>query len=306
MTDETMVPSTRVGTGNPRNLTRVHAEGENGMTDHSPLLRLGTSSWSCTDWVGGFYEPGTDPKEFITSYARKLSTVEIDSTFYAAPRKSTVESWRDRTPEHFIFAAKAPQAITHEKFLVDCEADISAFVNVMSVLGPRLGPILLQFPYYTKDSGVTKDEFLRRLKCFLPSLPDGFQWAVEVRNKSWIAEPLIETLGEYRITLALIDHPWMSRPDELFAKEGILTGPSAYIRWLGDRHGIEKITTTWDETVIDRRSDLERWAPHIKELLDRRFPIFGYVNNHYAGYAPATVELLEDLLQRLGDSHEWR
>ena len=88
----------------------------------------------------------------------------------------------------------------------------------------------------------------------------------------------------------------MSRPDELFATEGMLTGPFAYIRWLGDRHGIEKITTTWNETVVDRRPDLERWVPHIKELLDHRFSIFGCVNDHYAGSVPGTVELLQGLV----------
>ncbi len=265
------------------------------------LFRLGTSSWSCADWVGKFYEPGTESRDFIAAYARKRNTVEIDSTFYAVPRASTVEGWRDRTPEDFVFAAKAPQAITHQKFLQGCDADLKAFVNTMSILGPRLGPLLLQFPYYAKDSGVTRDAFLERLVAFLPTLPDGFAWAVEVRNKTWIGKALLDLLSEHRVTLALIDHPWMSRPDELFAKDGILSGPFAYIRWLGDRYGIEKKTTTWNETVVDRRGDLERWVPHIKALLDRRFQIFGYVNNHYAGYAPATLDLLEELLAKTGD-----
>jgi uncharacterized protein YecE (DUF72 family) len=268
------------------------------MKTDSSLLRLGTSSWSCSDWVGKFYESGTDPKDFIASYARKLSTVEIDSTFYAIPRQSTVEGWRDRTPETFIFAAKAPQLITHEKFLADCGAELNAFLEVLSVLGPRLGPILFQFPYYSKASGVTREEFLRRLGSFLPSLPGGYQWAVEVRNKTWIGRPLLDLLGESEVTLALIDHPWMSRPDSLFAMKGILTGPFAYIRWLGDRHGIEKMTTTWNETVVDRRSDLECWVPHLKELLEQRLPVFGYVNNHYAGFAPGTLELLQELFEK--------
>ena len=72
----------------------------------------------------------------------------------------------------------------------------------------------------------------------------------------------------------------------------------AYIRWLGDRYGIEKITTTWNETVVDRIADLEEWTHYIQTLLDRPCPIFGYVNNHYSGYAPAAVELLEGLLER--------
>lgn len=266
------------------------------MKIDTSLFRLGTSSWSCNGWVGKFYQPGTAAAEFIAAYARKLDTVEIDSTFYATPRKSVVEGWCDRTPETFLFAAKVPQVITHEKFLENCDADLKTFVEVMSGLGPRLGPMLLQFPYYSKKNGVTKEEFVRRLKAFLPTLPKAFRWVVEVRNKAWLGKPLFDVLGEHNIPLAFIDHPWMSRPDELFAKEGIFTGPFAYIRWLGDRSGIEKVTTIWNETVLDRRSDLQHWVKHIIALLDRQVPVFGYVNNHYAGFAPGTVELLQDMV----------
>ena len=266
------------------------------MNANGSLFRLGTSSWSCADWVGKFYAPGTPPTEFIAAYARNLDTVEIDATFYATPRISVVEGWRDRTPEQFIFAAKAPQVITHEKCLVQCGGELKAFVDVMSVLGPRLGPILFQFPYFSRAGGMTKDELLRRLKPFLASLPNGFQWAVEIRNKTWLGKPLFELLAEHRVALALIDHPWMWRPGELFAREGVLTGPFAYIRWLGDRYAIERMTSTWGDTVIDRRPDLEEWVPHLQELIDRRLPVFGYVNNHYAGYAADTVALLREML----------
>jgi len=226
--------------------------------------------------------------------------VEIDATFYATPRRSVVEGWRDRTPESFVFAAKAPQVITHEKCLAGCEGDLRSFLDVMSVLGPRLGPVLFQFPYYSKASGMTKDELLRRLTPFLAALPDGFQWAVEVRNKTWLGKPLLELLAEHKVTLALIDHPWMYRPGELFARDGILTGPFAYIRWLGDRYAIERITKTWGETVIDRRRDLEEWVPHLEKLIERQFPVFGYVNNHYSGHAPDTLAMIQDMLDDPG------
>jgi len=261
-----------------------------------PFLRLGTSSWSARDWVGPFYPPGTPPSAFISAYAERFTTVEIDATFYAVPRRTTVEGWRDRTPESFVFAAKAPREITHDRFLEDCEAPLSAFMETMSVLGPRLGPVLFQFPYYARKSGVTRDLFLRRLEAFLPTLSTERPWAVEVRNKAWIGRSLLEMLGAHGVALALIDHPWMHRPDTLFAADGVLTGPFVYIRWLGDRYGIEKITAAWNETVVDRRADLAAWVPHIQALLDRPFPVFGYVNNHYSGYAPAAVELLQGLL----------
>src|SRR5438477_677472 len=89
-----------------------------------PNLFLGTSSWSSEDWVGVFYPPGTAPAQFISEYARHFSTVEVDSTYYRAPSTAMVRNWRERTPAGFVFAAKFPQTITHEKALVDCGAEI--------------------------------------------------------------------------------------------------------------------------------------------------------------------------------------
>ena len=100
----------------------------------APDIRLGTCSWSTQDWVGRVYAPGTPATEFIAQYAQRFNTVEIDATFYAVPRTSTVDGWRDRTPDGFLFSAKVPQAITHEKFLEDCSRELDAFLKAMARL----------------------------------------------------------------------------------------------------------------------------------------------------------------------------
>src|SRR5213593_2397990 len=71
----------------------------------------------------------------------------------------------------------------------------------------------------------------------------------------------------------------------------------AYVRWLGDRKGIEKQTTTWDKTVIDCTSDLKNWVEVFKSLASNTkvLKIFAFSNNHYAGHGPATVKLFVDL-----------
>lgn len=260
-------------------------------------VRLGTCSWSTRDWIGTIYSADAKPADYIAQYAKRFDTVEIDSTFYGTPRRTTVEGWRDRTPPDFIFAAKAPQVITHEKFLEGCDRDLAEFLETMEILDSRLGPIVFQFPYYAKKRNVTQDDFLKRLSPFLRQLPDqGHQWVVEVRNKTWITRKLTDVLSEHNVALALIDHPWMHRPGQLGRIDGIATGDFAYIRWLGDRYAIEKITTTWGEHVLDRRTDLEQWVPVVQKLLTLGKPVFGYVNSHYSGYAPGDVELLTGLL----------
>lgn len=264
----------------------------------SPLLRLGTSSWSSKDWLGAFYPEGTQPRDFIGVYAQRLNTVEVDSTFYGAPGIRTVESWCDQTPESFTFSLKAPQAITHERCMVECGRDLAAFLNTIQVLGPRLGPVLFQFPYFAKKNGMTYDMFCERLQSFVKELPaDSFRFALEVRNKTWLQPPLFDILGSRNVALTFIDHPWMPPPQVAMAMKGAVTAPFAYIRWLGDRKGIEKLTTTWDATIIDRRKDLERWISPIQALLDKQIPVFGYFNNHYSGYAPDNLAMMAELLR---------
>ena len=263
----------------------------------SPQLRLGTSSWTAKGWLGSFYPSGTKPGDFITEYAKRYDTVEIDATFYATPAESTVLGWRDKTPDGFLFATKAPQVITHDKFLEDCQHELNGYLKAMSLLEDKLGPILFQFQYYAKRTGVTEDEFLVRLTRFLKTLPeDGFRFAVEVRNKTWINPQLFETLHDHKVALCLIDHPWMASPDVLFKHREILTNQFLYLRWLGDRRGIEKVTKVWNESVVEREKDLARWVPHIKHVLDQGMDVFGYVNNHYGGHAPDNIEQLKKMM----------
>jgi hypothetical protein len=96
-------------------------------------LLLGTSSWTGDGWVGSFYPAGSQAADFLPYYAQRFPTVEIDTTFYRIPMAKTVEQWRDRTPKGFIFAAKVPQVVTHQKVLVDTESDLQAFVGVMDL-----------------------------------------------------------------------------------------------------------------------------------------------------------------------------
>lgn len=270
--------------------------------DGCPEIRLGTASWSSKEWVGKFYPAGTKAADYVTEYAKRFPTVEIDSSFYGIPRTSALEAWRKGTPAGFLFAAKVPKVITHDKCLVDCQEDMEAFLRAVSILGDRLGPILFQFQYYSRKKGMTQGDFLERLEPFLKTLPKkGFRYALEVRNKDWIDGALIDLLGTHGIALALIDHPYMHSPEELMAIEGILTAPFVYIRWLGDRYAIERITQVFNETVIDRQADLEKWIPAVKHILDQRKPVFGYFNSHYSGYAPADVQLFIDMMK---DAHD--
>ncbi len=260
------------------------------------LLRLGTSAYSNPSWVGVFYPKGTQPGDYLAYYASRFNCVELDNTFYRIPSETIVRKWYTDTPEGFVFAAKVPQVITHEKVMVGCQEDLNDFLKVMSGLQEKLGPLLLQFPYFNKTAFPSGKEFLARLRIFLGSLPPEFRWALEIRNKLWITQPLLDLLKERNVAFTLIDQSWMTRISELLQKFDLDTAEFAYIRWLGDRKGIEQITKSWDRVVVDREEDLKQWVIPVRTLLGRNRVVFGFFNNHYAGHAPASLEMFLRLM----------
>ena len=90
----------------------------------------------------------------------------------------------------------------------------------------------------------------------------------------------------------------MPRPQEWLARGDPITAAFTYVRWLGDRKGIEERTKSWDKTIVNRRSELEEWVEACRKFNQRNIAIFTYANNHYAGHAPATVRLFWELWKK--------
>lgn len=259
-------------------------------------IRLGSCSFTANGWVGSFYPSGSKPADFLGLYAQELNTVELDVTWYRVPTLQMIDSWRRRTPDDFVFAAKVPQTITHDKVLVDCDREINEFVRVMAGLDSKLGPLLLQFPFFNRDKMDGLSEFLRLLRPFLKAAPAGVRFAVEVRNRDWAAPPLLDLLAEYNIAFCWTDHSWMDPPERVLQRVDPVTADFTYLRWLGDREGIEQITQIWDKTVVDRSREIGTWAEICRKIRKRGVAVYGYVNNHYAGHAPDTIRALLDRL----------
>jgi uncharacterized protein YecE (DUF72 family) len=261
-------------------------------------LLLGTSAFTANGWPGTFYPAGMKPADYLTFYATKFKTVEIDSTYYGPPSSSTVTGWRDKTPPDFIFSAKVPQAITCDKVLVDCEAEFHQFITTMDILGEKLGPLVLQFPYFERWKFPKQEDFLAVLRPFLEKLPTDHKFAIEIRNKTWFNAVLADLLRDYKIALVLQDSPLMPRPWEFKEEVDFVTADFVYVRWLGDRKRIEEQTNTWDKTVVDRHEDLTKWVELFRQFLSRDLKVYAYANNHYAGNSPATVKLFWELYRQ--------
>lgn len=272
-------------------------------------LLVGTSSWSSQDWCGSFYPESIQGGEMISVYSQKLRTVEIDSTWHAMPTRTMVEAWRTRTSDGFIFAAKVPKVISHEKYMVDCEPELRQFISVISRLGDKLGPLVLQFPYVAKGKDPheyqTGADFLARLRKFVDLLPGEFQWGVEIRNSKWLGAELLDTLREKRISLIFIDYYTMDPLPKLAHRPEVFTAPFVYIRFLGNHRQMDEAVRAareegkrkrdWESLLIDRAEQMRAWVDPIRQAVRRGTPVYVYFNNHYAGYAPGSVELFSAL-----------
>jgi uncharacterized protein YecE (DUF72 family) len=252
---------------------RLFAETPGSIEPPEERLYLGTSGWSYADWEGTVYPEGLPAAARLAEYVKRYATVEIDSSFYGTPRRSTVRKWREISPEGFLFAAKFPQEITHEKNLVGCREETTNFVRTMADLGDRLGPLLVQLPpsFTVEGMGVLED--------FLKGLPEGFRYAVEVRHRSWLGSDLPEMLRERDVALTLIDYPRMPRMREA-------TADFSYVRWLGDRR---EFPTGHTHLAKERDEDLGWWAGVIGGFLEEGKTVFAYANNHYQNHSPSTL-----------------
>jgi len=222
------------------------------------MLLLGTQGWNYSAWVGPFYPTGTRPADFLTTYARAFPTVEVDSTFYAVPPERTVIGWRERTPSGFTFALKLPQEITHERRLQDAEDVTELFLERARLLGDKLGPILIQFG---PDFGVSNMPALAR---YLPTLPRDIRFAVELRQRQWITDELLELLTAHGVALTLSDGRWIPR-DTLFELAERPTADCTYVRWMGPDRSIEGFS----RTQVDRSSERESRSEVLRRLAQR-------------------------------------
>jgi uncharacterized protein YecE (DUF72 family) len=111
------------------------------------MIRVGISGWRYAGWRGRFYPPGLPQRRELSYVGERLTTVEVNGSFYSLQRPSSWRSWAEQVPGDFLFAVKGPRYITHMKKLVDVEAPLGTFLaSGVLGLGDRLGPMLWQLP----------------------------------------------------------------------------------------------------------------------------------------------------------------
>ncbi len=161
-------------------------------------IHVGTSGYSYKEWKGSFYPEKIPAKDMLRYYSERLSTVEINATFYRMPQPSMLENWKEQVPPTFRFSLKAPQRITHIKRLKGIEDETKYFLETASVLGDELGVVLFQLPpNFKKD--------LPRLEAFLTQLPQTTRAAFEFRHPTWFDDDVLALLRSQNRPLVVSD-----------------------------------------------------------------------------------------------------
>ena len=224
-------------------------------------LRVGTSGYNFPEWKGTFYPAKIKPPEMLPYYAGRLSTVEINYTFYRMPNAKTVAGWNDAVPAEFTFVLKAPQRITHIARLKDVDDPLRYFTETVRPLGPKLGPILVQLPPNFKQD-------LARLKDFLTLFPADLRCAFEFRHASWFADDTYEALRGANAALCVADTDEGHTPF-------VATADFGYFRLRDEGY---------------KKKDLETWAGSVRELGKTWQDAFVFFKHEEAGEGPRLAE----------------
>lgn len=217
--------------------------------------------WTHKPWQGRFLPHPLPPEERLRAYASWCTAVEGNTTFYAIPARSTVETWARQTGEDFRFVVKLPKTITHERRLTGAEEELRAFLAAIEPLGPRTHALWVQLPgsFGPADLGV--------LAAFLRRLPQEHRYAVEVRHRAFFDDPraleaVLTRVGAEWIpfdTVTLFQSPptsdaerdaWTKKPRVPRRDTALTDRP--IVRYLG-RDSVERTVEGWRpwvETVV--------------------------------------------------------
>lgn len=239
-----------------------------------PDIRIGTSGFHYKHWVGPFYPPRTPAGKMLDYYTQHFDTLELNNSFYRLPTIEAFESWRDSTPEDFVFAVKASRFITHNKKLKDPENAIDNLLPRAEHLGRKLGPILFQLPPKWK---VNTD----RLRALLEILPRKHRYTFEFRELSWMTPEVSRTLRKFNAAFCIYELAGYHSPLEI-------TADFSYIRLHGPTTG------KYQGSYSHYR--LQEWARWIEQEAKLLKAVYVYFDNDQAGYAAQNAVALREMV----------
>jgi uncharacterized protein YecE (DUF72 family) len=224
-------------------------------TGRGGRIFVGVGGWSFAPWRGEFYPRGLPQARELTYMSSRLNSIEINSTFYRLQKPATFERWRDETPEHFVFALKAPMFVTGRRDLTTAATGITRFLDSgLLNLGEKLGPINWQLGPGKRFAAAEIDAFLS----LLPKERGGrtLRHALEVRHESFAVPEFVELARRHGVAIVLAG-------DSEYPQIADVTAPFSYLRIMGTDDAQKNGYTP---------AELARWAQRARALTEGKRP----------------------------------
>ncbi|NLD70035.1 MAG: DUF72 domain-containing protein [Limnobacter sp.] len=265
-------------------------EAESSQGERVAPVRIGVGGWTYEDWRGNFYPEGLVQKRELEYASRRLSSIEINGTFYRTQKPESFERWRDETPSGFVFALKAPRYATQRRVLAEAGPSIERFVaGGLTRLGDRLGPINWQLPPTTRFDAADVAAFFE----LLPKSHDGLalRHAIEARHESFRTPEFVALAREHRVAIVLAADSKYPCIDDTAAPAGV-GADFVYARIMGTRE---------DEAAGYPAAALDAWAERARQWASgpAAREVFLYVISGFKARNPAAAMALID---RLGEA----
>jgi len=236
---------------------------------------IGTSGWHYKHWKGTFYPDKTKDSEQLNYFIQKFKTVELNNSFYRLPAIETFRNWYAATPHDFIFSVKGSRYISHLKKLILDKQAVDEFLDHVTHLKEKLGPILFQLPPRWEVN-------VERLSTFVSYLPKNQQFTFEFRNSTWYTEEVYQVLRQHHCAFCIYELAGHQSPE-------VVTANFIYIRLHGPGDKYQGSYT--DKALKDWAKKCKNWQQNGKD-------IYVYFDNDQAGYAAFNAQKLLELLHQ--------
>ena len=241
---------------------------------------IGIGGWTYADWRGGFYPDGLPQKRELEYAASKLSSIEINGTFYGSQKPESFRKWHDETPDDFVFALKGPRFATNRRVLAEAGSSVERFLSSgLLELKDKLGPINWQLaPTKQFDPG----DFAAFLKLLPRSIEGrGLRHAIEVRHESFHALEAIEIARNHDVAI-------IRAGDSKFPEITEATASFVYARIMG---------TSKAEALGYSDDVLQRWTEQAKGWAADGRDVYLYVISGFKERNPAAAMAMIGKLQ---------
>lgn len=202
------------------------------MTRAAGRIHIGIGGWVFEPWRGSFYPGGLPQKRELEYAADRLSSIEINGTYYGAQKPESFARWREETPDHFVFSLKGSRYCTNRKVLAEAGPSVEKFLSSgLTELKHKLGPINWQFMPTKRFEPADFEAFLK----LLPQELDGvrLRHAVEVRHDSFRSPDFVALLREYGVAAIVAG-------DADYPQIADVTAPFIYARIMGTKEAEPK------------------------------------------------------------------